>query len=36
MVTGPAGYTPRDMWRVGGPLTLVYTAIVVVMVNLMF
>jgi di/tricarboxylate transporter len=36
MITGPAGYTPRDMWRVGGPLTLVYTAIVVVAVNLMF
>ena len=36
MITGPAGYTPGDMWRVGGPLTLVYTAIVVVAVNLMF
>src|SRR3546814_3246721 len=20
MITGPAGYTARDMWRVGGPL----------------
>ena len=36
MVTGPAAYTPRDMWRVGGPLTLGYTAIVVAMVNLLF
>jgi di/tricarboxylate transporter len=36
MITGPAGYTPRDMWRVGGPLTLIYTTIVVVAVNLMF
>ncbi len=36
MITGPAGYTARDMWRVGGPLSLVYTAIVVLMVNLMF
>jgi di/tricarboxylate transporter len=36
MVTGPAGYTPADMWRAGGPLTLVYTMIVVVAVNLMF
>src|SRR5688572_2785264 len=36
MITGPAGYTARDMWRVGGPLSLIYTAIVVLMVNLMF
>jgi di/tricarboxylate transporter len=36
MVTGPAGYSTRDMWRVGGPLTLGYTAIVVAMVNVLF
>ncbi len=36
MVTGPAKYTPREMWRVGGPLSLIYTLVVVVMVNLMF
>jgi di/tricarboxylate transporter len=36
MVTGPAGYTPRDMWRVGGPLTRMYTAIIVGMVNVLF
>src|SRR3546814_12961464 len=36
MIPGPAGYTARDMWRVGGPLSLVYTALVVLMVNLMF
>ncbi len=36
MITGPAGYTAREMWRVGGPLSLVYTAIVVLMVNLLF
>ncbi|HVI58738.1 MAG TPA: SLC13 family permease [Luteimonas sp.] len=36
MITGPAGYTARDMWRVGGPLSLVYTTIVVLMVNLLF
>ena len=36
MITGPAGYTPRDMWRAGGPLTLLYTAIIVLMVNLVF
>lgn len=36
MVMGPAKYTPREMWRVGGPLSLVYTLIVVIAVNLMF
>ena len=36
MITGPAGYTPRDMWRAGGPLTLLYTVIIVLMVNLVF
>ncbi len=36
MITGPAGYTSADMWRTGGPLTLVYTAIIVVMINIMF
>ena len=36
MITGPAGYSARDMWRSGGPLTLLYTAIIVLMVNLVF
>ena len=36
MITGPAAYTMRDMWRVGGPLTLIYTAIIVVMINLLY
>lgn len=36
MITGPAGYTSLDMWRSGGPLTLVYTAIIVIMINVMF
>jgi hypothetical protein len=25
MITGPANYTPRELWRVGGPLSLLYT-----------
>jgi len=33
MVTGPAGYRTRDLWRVGGPLSLVYLGVVLVMVN---
>jgi di/tricarboxylate transporter len=35
MVSGPAGYRPRDLWRIGGPLTLIYLAVVLVAVNLM-
>ena len=36
MVTGPANYTSRQMWRVGGPLSLIYTAVVVLAVNALF
>jgi len=36
MITGPAGYKPADLWKVSGPLSLLYLAIVVVAVNLMF
>ncbi len=36
MITGPAGYSGRELWRVGGPLSLIYTAIAVLMVNLLF
>ena len=36
MVTGPAGYRPRDLWRIGAPLTLVYLAVVLLVINLMF
>jgi di/tricarboxylate transporter len=36
MAMGPAKYTPREMWRVGGPLSLLYTVIVVLMINIMF
>lgn len=36
MITGPAGYGVRDMWRSGGPLTLIYTTIIVTMINLFY
>jgi len=36
MITGPTGYNARDMWRMGGPLTLLYTLISVGMVNLLY
>ena len=36
MITGPANYTSRQLWRVGGPLSLIYTCVVVLTINLMF
>jgi di/tricarboxylate transporter len=36
MITGPAGYQPRDLWRVSGPLSLVYLAIVIIAINIMY
>lgn len=33
MITGPTGYRPRDLWRTGLPLTLMYTVIVLLVVN---
>lgn len=36
MITGPAGYTSWELWRIGGPLSLAYTFIAVLMVNLLF
>ena len=36
MITGPAGYTSNELWRIGGPLSLVYTLLAVAMVNVLF
>ena len=36
MVTGPANYTGRDLWRVGGPLSLVYLVVIVIAINLLY
>ena len=36
MITGPAGYSSRELWRIGGPLSLVYTLLAVAMVNVLF
>ena len=36
MITGPGGYTPRDMWRAGAPLALAAIVIQVAAVNLLF
>lgn len=36
MITGPAGYTGKELWKIGGPLSLIYTVVIVAMVNLMY
>ena len=36
MVTGPANYTGKDLWRVGGPLSLVYLVVIVIAINLLY
>jgi di/tricarboxylate transporter len=36
MITGPAGYTGKELWKVGAPLSLAYSLIAVLMVNLLF
>jgi di/tricarboxylate transporter len=36
MVTGPANYTGRDLWRVGGPLSLAYLVVIVIAINLLY
>lgn len=36
MITGPAGYSGKELWKIGGPLSLVYTVVIVAMVNLLY
>ncbi|HEU0305586.1 MAG TPA: SLC13 family permease [Lysobacter sp.] len=36
MISGPAGYTGKELWRIGAPLSLLYTAVIVAMVELLF
>ncbi|MGY0505135.1 SLC13 family permease [Luteimonas sp. e5] len=36
MVIGPGNYSSRDLWRAGLPLSLAYTLVVVLMVNLIW
>ena len=36
MISGPAGYTGKDLWRIGAPLSLLYTGVIVAMVELLF
>ncbi len=36
MVVGPGGYSARTLWRTGLPLSLAYTGVIVLMVNLIW
>jgi di/tricarboxylate transporter len=36
MITGPANYTGRDLWRVGGAFSLICLLVIVLMTNLLF
>ncbi len=36
MITGPANYSARDLWRVGGPMSLIYLLVILAMINLMY
>ncbi|KAF1711336.1 SLC13 family permease [Pseudoxanthomonas kalamensis DSM 18571] len=36
MIIGPANYSPRQLWRVAGPLMLIYSMVIVLVINLMF
>lgn len=36
MITGPAGYSGKELWRIGGPLSLIYTVVTVLMINILY
>lgn len=36
MITGPASYRPGELWRVGGPLSLLYCVVMVMVVHWLF
>ena len=36
IIAGPGGYRAADLWRVGGPLSIGYIAVVLLMVNIIF
>lgn len=36
MVTGPANYTSRELWQVGGPMAMIYTLVMVLVINIMY
>lgn len=36
MIAGPANYSARELWQVGGPMALIYTLVMVAVVNIMY
>ncbi|MFK3650906.1 SLC13 family permease [Lysobacter enzymogenes] len=36
MISGPAGYSGKELWKIGGPLSLIYTVVTVLMINVLF
>jgi di/tricarboxylate transporter len=36
MITGPANYSARDLWRVGGPMSLIYLLVILGVINLLY
>jgi di/tricarboxylate transporter len=36
IISGPGGYRAVDLWRIGGPLSLIYIVLLLVLVNLLF
>jgi len=36
MITGPAGYSGKELWKIGGPLSLIYTVVTVLMINILY
>jgi di/tricarboxylate transporter len=36
IIAGPGGYGAKELWRVGGPLSLAYLIVILVMVNAIF
>ena len=36
MITGPGGYNSKNLWRIGSPLVLIYLAVMLIAVNILF
>lgn len=36
MITGPGGYNAKSLWRIGSPLVLIYLAVMLIAVNILF
>jgi len=36
MITGPGGYNSKNLWRIGSPLVMIYLAVMLIAVNILF